>query len=71
MSRPDSAQIMSGIGTFFAFLFDHSDKIAGASCAAVGVGYTLWKWRRDAVLAARADAREAAESAARIANLVK
>lgn len=47
-SRFDSAQILAAAGAFGGFFLANFDRIAAASCALVGLGYTLWKWRRDA-----------------------
>jgi hypothetical protein len=53
-ARLDSAQVFAAIGSAGGFFLANFDRIAAAACALVGCGYTLWKWRRDAKLAALA-----------------
>ena len=46
--RIDSAQAIAAIGSAGGFLLANFDRIAAAACALAGMGYTLWKWHRDA-----------------------
>ena len=48
MSRPDSAQIFALIGASGGFILANFDRIAATLCALAGLGYTIWKWRREA-----------------------
>lgn len=47
-TRFDSGQIASAIGAAIGFALANFDRIAAATCALVGIAYTLWKWRREA-----------------------
>lgn len=46
--RPDTAQIVAAIGSAGGFALANFDRIAAALCALAGLGYTLWKWRKEA-----------------------
>lgn len=56
MNRPDSAQILATIGSVLGFVVANFDRLAASACALAGLGYTLWKWRKEA----RAEAAAAA-----------
>jgi hypothetical protein len=46
--RIDSTQIIAAVGASGGFVLANFDRIAAALCALAGLGYTLWKWRREA-----------------------
>lgn len=50
--RIDSAQVIAAAGTAGGFILANFDRIAAAACALAGLGYTLWKWHREAKAAA-------------------
>lgn len=44
----DSAQIIAALGSFGGFILGNFDRLAASACALAGLGYTLWKWRKEA-----------------------
>lgn len=46
--RPDSAQVIATIGSLAGFVAANYDRLLAGACAAVGISYTIWKWRREA-----------------------
>lgn len=60
-NRPDSAQIIAALGSFGGFALANFDRIAAAACALAGLGYTIWKWRKEARSEAAAPTPPAAE----------
>jgi hypothetical protein len=48
ITRADSAQLASLLGSSAGFIFANFDRILASLCALVGLLYTLWKWRREA-----------------------
>lgn len=44
----DSAQVLAFIGSAAGFALANFDRIAATGCALVGLGYTLWRWRKEA-----------------------
>lgn len=50
----DSAQIFAVIGSAAGFALANFDRLAATACALAGLGYTLWKWRKEARRSPRA-----------------
>ncbi|HTJ77672.1 MAG TPA: hypothetical protein VL357_01630 [Rariglobus sp.] len=48
MKTPDSAQLLALLGASGGYVIGHYDQILAAACAAAGLFYTLWKWKKEA-----------------------
>lgn len=47
--NPKTTHLFALLGSgALAWLLDNYDKILGAMCSAVLIGYTLWHWKREA-----------------------